>query len=182
MFNFGELKEKIKSIEDWFVKELSGIRTGRATPAILDLVEVEAYGQKMGIKELANILAEDAKTIRVEPWDQSTTKEIEKAINISNLGLSVVPFEKGLRVIFPELTGERREQFIKILKGKLEEGRVSLRGARDKTWKEIEEKEKQGGMGEDGKFRLKTDMQKIIDEANKKLDELAAKKEADIRI
>ncbi|HEY4480425.1 MAG TPA: ribosome-recycling factor [Candidatus Paceibacterota bacterium] len=182
MFNFGDLKEKIKNVDDWFAKELSSIRTGRATPAVLDFVEVLAYGQKMSIKELANILTEDAKTIRIEPWDQSVAKEIEKAIVSSNLGLSVAPFEKGLRVIFPELTSERREQFVKIVKGKLEEARASLRSARDKTWKEIEEKEKLGGMGEDDKFRLKTDMQKLIDDGNKKLDEMAAKKEADIRM
>ena len=182
MFNFGDLKEKIKNVDDWFAKELSSIRTGRATPAVLDFVEVLAYGQKMSIKELANILTEDAKTIRIEPWDQSVAKEIEKAIVSSNLGLSVAPFEKGLRVIFPELTSERREQFVKIVKGKLEEARASLRSARDKTWKEIEEKEKLGGMGEDDKFRLKTDMQKLIDDGNKKIDETAAKKEADIRM
>ncbi len=182
MFNFGDLKEKIKNVDDWFAKELSSIRTGRATPAVLDFVEVLAYGQKMSIKEIANILTEDAKTIRIEPWDQSVAKEIEKAIVSSNLGLSVAPFEKGLRVIFPELTSERREQFVKIVKGKLEEARASLRSARDKTWKEIEEKEKLGGMGEDDKFRLKTDMQKLIDDGNKKIDETAAKKEADIRM
>lgn len=182
MFNFGDLKEKIKNVEEWLAKELSSIRTGRATPAVLDFVQIEAYGQKMSIKELANILAEDAKTIRVEPWDQSVSKEIEKAIISSNLGLSVVPFEKGLRVVFPELTSERREQFVKILKNKLEEARTSLRGARDKTWKEIEEKEKTGGMGEDDKFRLKAEMQKLVDGGNKKIEEMAAKKETDIRM
>ena len=181
MFNFADLKEKTKGVEDWLQKELSVIRTGRAAPAILDFLQVEAYGQKMSIKELANILVEDARTVRIEPWDQSVGKAIERAINSSSLGLGVAPFEKGLRLIFPELTSERREQFIKIVKSKLEESRVSLRGLRDKTWKEIEDKEKGGGMGEDDKFRLKDDMQKIIDETNKKLDELSAKKEIEIK-
>lgn len=182
MFNFSELKEKIKDIEAWLEKELSVIRTGRATPVILDFIQVEAYGQKMGVKELANITIEDVKTVRIEPWDQSIAKNIEKAINSSNLGLSTAPFEKGLRIIFPELTSERREQFIKVVKNKLEESRVSVRGLRDKTWKEIEDKEKVGGMGEDDKFRLKEEMQKIIDEASRKLENLAAKKEIDIKI
>src|SRR3989338_10918645 len=133
MFNFGELKEKAKEIEEWFKKELSIIRTGKASPAILDFVEVEAYGSKMVIKELANIIVEDAKTVRVEPWDATLGKNIEKAINNSNLGLSLAPFEKGLRIIFPDLTSERREQFIKVVKSYLEEGRVSIRGLRDKT-------------------------------------------------
>ncbi len=182
MFNFTELKENTKGVEGWFQKELSVIRTGKATPVILDFVQVEAYGSKMSIKELANVVIEDAKTIRIEPWDASVGKSIEKAITFSNLGLSVAPFEKGLRVIFPDLTSERREQFIKVVKNKLEDGRVSLRGLRDKTWKAIEDKEKGGGMGEDDKFRLKEDMQKIIDESNKKLEELALRKEAEIKI
>lgn len=181
MFNFNELKEGAKGIEEWLAKELSVIRTGKAAPAILDFVQVEAYGSKMAIKELANVVIEDAKTIRVEPWDANVGKAIEKAITTSNLGLSVAPFEKGLRIIFPDLTAERREQFIKVVKAKLEEARVSLRGLRDKTGKLIDEKEKAGGMGEDDKFRFKEEMQKIIDEGNKKLEELANKKELEIK-
>lgn len=180
MFNFGELKENIKGVEEWLVKELSVIRTGKASPAILDFVLVEAYGSKMNVKELANIVVEDVKTVRIEPWDASVGKNIEKAINLSNLGLSVALFEKGLRIIFPDLTSERREQFVKVVKNKLEEARVSLRGLRDKTGRAIEEKEKAGGMGEDDKFRFKEEMQKLIDEAGKKLEALAERKEEEI--
>lgn len=182
MFNFSELKENVKGVEEWLSKEFSVIRTGKATISILDFVQVEVYGSKMAIKELASITVEDAKTVRIEPWDMSVGKNIEKAINLSNLGLSVAPSEKGLRIIFPNLTSERREQFVKVVKGKLEEARVSLRGLRDKTWKTIEDKEKAGGMGEDDKFRLKEEMQKIIDDTSRKLEELAERKEADIRI
>jgi len=182
MFNFSELKEKSKDIENWLAKELSVIRTGKATPVILDFVQVEAYGSKMGIKELANIVVEDVKTVRLEPWDISVGKSIEKAINSANLGLSVAPYEKGLRVIFPDLTAERREQFIKVAKQKLEEAKISLRALRDKTWKMIEDREKAGEMGEDDKFRFKDEMQKMIDESNKKLEELTQRKEADIKI
>ena len=182
MFDFKETKEKIVGIEDWLIKELSLIRTGRATPMILDALQIDAYGGKMGIRELANITIEDAKTIRVEPWDMNVGKSIEKAIIFSKLGLSTASYEKGLRIIFPDLTSERREQLIKVMKGKLEEARVSLRGVRDKTWNEIQEKEKQGGMGEDIKFRLKEDMQKMIDEVNSKLDAMAAKKESEISL
>ncbi len=182
MFNFSELKENVKGVEEWLSREFSVIRTGKATVSILDFVQVEAYGSKMAIKELASITVEDAKTIRIEPWDMSVGKNIEKAINLSNLGLSVAPSEKGLRIIFPDLTSERREQFAKVVKGKLEEARVSLRGLRDKTWKTIEDKEKAGSMGEDDKFRLKEEMQKIIDDISRKLEELAERKEADIRI
>ena len=181
MFNFAEFKEKSKLVEEWLRKELSSIRTGRANISILDNVTVEAYGSQMSIRELANIGMEDARTIKVEPWDQSVLKAIEKSITTSNLGLSVSPFEKGMRVIFPELTSERREQFVKVVKSKLEEARVSLRGIRDKTSKEIDEKEKQGGMGEDDKFRLKEEMQKYVEEFGSKFQEIADKKEEEIR-
>jgi len=181
MFDFSELKQKSKDVEEWLSKELSGIRTGKATPTILDFVQVEAYGSKMPIRELANMVVEDAKTVRLEPWDIKVGKDIEKAITISNLGLSVAPFEKGLRVIFPELTTERREQFKKVARTKFEEGKVSLRTLRDKISKAIDEKEKAGEMGEDDKFRLKDEMQKIIDESNKKLEELVVKKEEEIK-
>jgi len=181
MFDFSDLKQKSKEIENWLSNELSVIRTGRATSVILDFVQVDAYGSKMAIKELANIVTEDAKTLRVEPWDMNIGKSIEKAINNSNLGLSVAPFERGLRIIFPELTSERREQFIKVIKQKLEEAKVSMRSLRDKIWKAIEEKEKEGGMGEDDKFRLKEEMQKIIDQTIQKLEEHAQKKESEMK-
>ncbi len=181
MFDFSELKEKSKEVESWLAKELSVIRTGRATSAILDFVQVEAYGSKMSIKELANITVEDAKSVRIEPWDMTIGKSIEKAIGSSNLGLSVAPFDKGLRIIFPELTAERREQFVKVVKQQFEEGKVSLRNLRDKTWKAIEEKEKAGGMGEDDKFRLKEEMQKIIDASMRNMEVMSEKKEKEIK-
>lgn len=176
MFNFGPLKDKAKEVENWLAKEFSVIRTGRALPSILDSVQVEAYGGRMGVKELATILIEDPRTIRVEPWDKSHSKEIEKAIISSNLGLSVNVDDKGLRIVFPELTSERREQLTKVAKQKLEDARVTLRSLRDKTWEEIQVKEKQGGMGEDEKFRFKDELQKIVDDTNKKLEETLERK------
>jgi len=180
MFDFSDLKTKSKDVEIWLAKELSVIRTGRANSSILDFVQVEAYGSRMAIKELANVVVEDAKTVRIEPWDASVGKSIEKAITTSNLGLSISPFDKGLRIIFPELTAERREQFVKVVKNKLEEAKVTLRTLRDKTGKAIEEKERAGGMGEDDKFRLKEEMQKIIDETGRKLEGMAERKEKEI--
>ncbi len=181
MYSFNELKEGIKGVEEWLTNELSLIRTGRATPVILDSLQVEAYGSRMGIKELANIVVEDARSIRVEPWDATVGKAIEKAIITSNLGLSTAPFEKGVRIIFPELTGERREQLVKVTKQKLEEARVTLRSLRDKTWNDIQAKEKEGGMGEDDKFRLKDEMQKLVDDAGNKLEEVSERKTGEIR-
>lgn len=176
MFNFSSFKDNIKDVESWLQKELSQVRTGRAAPTILDSIHVEAYGAKLSIKELASILVEDPRTIRIEPYDKSQGKEIEKAIISSNLGLSVNAGENGLRIIFPELTSERREQLAKLVKQKLEEARVSLRSLREKIWEEIQEQEKGGGMGEDEKFKLKDDLQEMVDQVNKKLEEVTERK------
>ncbi len=180
MYNFSPFKEKIKNLETWLATELSQIRTGRATPALLDNVKVESYGSMVPINQVAGITTEDPRTLRVSPWDSSISKEIEKAIAVANLGVSVALDDKGVRVSFPELTAERRTMLNKLVKEKLESARTTLRGERDKVSKDIEAKEKQGGMGEDDKFRLKADMQKIVDEANKKFDEVAARKEKEI--
>lgn len=180
MFDFSQFKKKIKELEDWLFKEYSVIRTGRALPAILDSVEVSAYGSKMAVRELATVLVEDPRTIRIEPWDKSHGKEIEKAIIISNLGLGISVDDRGLRVIFPALTSERREQLVKIAKQKLEEAKVSLRVLRDKTWEEIQAKEKKGGMGEDEKFRFKDELQKLVDGTNTKLEEIFERKVVEI--
>lgn len=180
LYDFSKLKNKIKEIEEWLKKEYTGVRTGMAAPALLDNVVVESYGSRMGIKELASVSIEDARSLRVSPWDSSQIVSIEKAISLANLGVSIRVDEKGLRVLFPELTTERRQSLIKIANSKLEEARVSLRSARDEVWNEIQDREKEGGMGEDDKFRLKIEMQKIIDDANKKLEEVAEKKDKEI--
>lgn len=179
-YNFAPFKEKTKQAGLWLSKEISSIRTGRSTPAILDGVLVESYGTKVPVKEAASITTEGPRSLRIVPWDSSLSKPIEKAIADSNLGLSVAMDEKGVRVTFPELTSERRQSLVKVLKQKLEEARVTLRKERDKAWDDIQKKEKEGGMGEDEKFRLKAEMQKITDEAGKELDKIAAKKEAEI--
>ncbi len=156
------------------------LRTGIASPSILDAVQLEVYGVRMPINQIANIGIEDARVIRITPYDKSQSKEIEKAITIANLGVSVGTDDKGVRVFFPELTGDRRILLIKTSKGKLEDARMNLRGLRDDTWKDIEKKEKEGGMGEDDKFRYKNEMQKIIDESGRNLETLFAKKEKEI--
>ena len=179
-YDFKELKEKVKGAEEWLKKEYTTLRTGIASPAILDGVQVESYGTRLPINQVANIGIEDARVIRITPWDKSQTKEIEKAITVANLGVSVGSDEKGVRVFFPELTGERRELLIKTAKAKLEDARVNLRGFRDDVWGDIQQKEKDGDMTEDEKFRGKNDMQKIIDDSNAALETLFAKKEKEI--
>lgn len=181
-YNFSPLKQKVKDTEGWFQKELSSVRTGRATPLILDSVSVEAYGARMPINQLASVSIEGARSLRVSPYDKSTLKDLEKAITSADLGLGVSVDDEGIRINFPELTGERRVQLIKVAKEKLEEARIALRSEREKIWNDIQKQEKEGAMSEDEKFRSKEEMQKIIDEGNQALELLFDKKEKEITV
>jgi len=180
MYNFSKFNQKAKEVEGWLEKELGGIRTSRATPAILDGILVESYGAKLPINQVGNIGSQDVRTLFVTPWDMTMVKEIEKAIVASSLGLSVSAVDTGVRVSFPELTSERRTTLIKVAKEKLEEARISVRKVRDEVQKEIEAGEKAGTIGEDEKFRIKAELQKLVDALNKKLGEAAERKEKEI--
>ncbi len=180
MYDFSQLKNKIEETKDWLKQEYQGIRTGRAAPALLDNIQVESYGTMMPLNQVANVGVEDARTLRVAPYDASQVKDIEKAVTEANLGVGISADSAGVRVTFPELTAERRDTLIKLAKDKLEEGRVSLRGARDDAWSEIQKKEQDGEMSEDEKFTNKEEMEKIIKEANDELDALLEKKEKEI--
>jgi ribosome recycling factor len=181
-YDFKPLGKRIKDIEEKLARELAGVRTGRAGPAVLDSVLVESYGTHVPINQIATISVEDARTLRVAPWDASQSKEIEKAITLANLGLSVGMDERGVRVSFPELTAERRVSLVKLAKEKVEECRAMLRAARDDIWSDIQKREREGIMSEDEKFRSKDEMQKLIDAANKTFETLLERKEKDIAL
>jgi ribosome recycling factor len=180
MYNFTQAKQEFKKIEEWLTKEFSQLHTGRATPMLLDSVSVESYGSYMPIKNVGSVSIEDAKTLRIVPWDKSQIRDIDRAITAANLGLSIASDDQGLRVIFPALTTETRQKLVKVLKEKLEEGRISVRQEREKLGKAIEEAEKSGGMSEDDKFRSKEELQKIVEETNKNLEALFEKKENEV--
>ena len=173
-------EERGKEIVGWLEREFASIRTGRATPALLDLVHVESYGTKVPLRQIGSVMNEDPKTLRISVWDQSQVKSVEKGIMEADLGVSVVPDAGGVRVIFPELTSERREQLLKIAKAKLEEARVSLRGARDEAVKEIDSLEKSGKISEDERFKAKESLQKQVHALNTALTESYELKEKEI--
>ncbi len=175
MYDFSSFKKQGAETVEWLKREFTGIRTGRATPAILDNVTVESYGTMMKIKEVASIGIEDARTLRVSPWDMSQVKGIEKGIMLADLGLSVSVDDKGLRVNFPELSTERRESLMKVAKQKLEEARVAIRTEREKIKREITE-----GTDKDAKFRNTEELQKIVDSLNADLDAVYDRKEKEI--
>lgn len=177
MYDLSSFKKVAIEKGEWLSVELQGLRTGRATPALLDGVSVEIYGSRMKLKEVANLTVEDARTLYVNPWDKGQVKLIEKAITVADLGVSVGSDDKGIRVSFPELTEERRTQLVKLVRGKLEEARVALKGARTKAIADIEKSES----SEDEEKRLKAEVQKIVDDANKSLEVIAEKKETELR-
>ncbi len=180
-YNFSSFNERVSDIEGWLKKELSMLRTGRATSAILDSITVESYGSQSPIAHVGSITMEDARALRISPWDKSQVKAIEGAIQKANLGLSVTTDENGLRIIFPELTGERRLQIIKLLKDKLEDARISLRKEREEVLNDFKRQEKEGDMSEDEHFKAKEELQKLIDAANAKLEGMAGVKEKEIQ-
>lgn len=179
-YDFSPLKAKIKETEEWLARELSGVRTGRATPALLDAVRADAYGSRSPIRELAAISVEDARTIRIIPWDRELMKAIEKGIVEADLGVGVSTDDQGLRVSFPELTSERRTQLSKIAGDKTEQAKVTLRSHRTDALKTLDAAEKVGGMGKDEVVRLKAEVQKYIDAGNEALIAQLNKKEAEI--
>lgn len=180
MYDFEPFTQKTQGVLEWLQKEYRGLRTGRAAPALVDGITVESYGTRMPLNQIANIGVEDARTLRVTPWDASQVKDVEKAITSANLGVGVSSDEKSVRVTFPELTAERRESLIKLAKEKLEEARQSIRSAREEMWSDIQSKEKEGELTEDEKFRYKDELQNRVDKANKELDDLFQKKETEI--
>ncbi len=177
MYDLSSFKKIAAEKGEWLSLELQGLRTGRATPTLLDSVSVEVYGSRMKLKEVANIAVEDARTLYVNPWDKGQVKILEKAIMLADLGISVGSDDKGIRVSFPELTEERRTQLVKLVRGKLEEARVALRSARTKAIADIEKSEE----SEDDEKRSKADVQKVVDDANQELERIAEKKETELR-
>ncbi|MCX6747564.1 MAG: ribosome recycling factor [Candidatus Nomurabacteria bacterium] len=179
-YNFSQFKQDLKKVEEFLSKEYSQLNIGRASPMILDGVTVEAYGSYGPLKNVASISIEDPKTLLVAPWDKSQIKDIEKAILIADLGLSVASGDTGIRVIFPQLTGETRLKLVKLLKEKLEDSRIVVRKERERIWDEVQALEKESKLTEDEKFQAKKELQIIIDEVNNNLEAIFDKKEKEV--
>lgn len=179
-YDFKKLEERINSLANHFESEIASLRTGRATPALLENVKVEVYGSINQLKNVASIVVEDAKTLLVQPWDKSIMEALAKAIEISNVGVNPVVAKDAIRISLPPLTEDRRKTLAKILRERMEETRISMRKVRDETWKDIQGKEKAKVFSEDDKFRFKEEMEKKIKHGSEKLDQIAAKKEKEI--
>ena len=174
------LEQKLQQIIDYLKSELSTIRTGRAHATMVEDLVVEAYGQKMMLKELAGITVPDPSLIILNPWDKSIIADIEKAVRESKLGLSPVVDEEIIRVPIPSLSEERRLEFVKLVKDQVEETRRKVRSSRQEAIEEVRRQEKDKEISEDDKFRLEKETQKQVEECNREIKEIGERKEEEI--
>lgn len=179
-YDFTTTKESFVSAEDHLKKEYLQISTGRANPALLDGINVESYGSFQPLKNIASINLEDARTMRVAPWDKGQIKDIEKAITDSQLPFSLSTDDTGVRVHIPQMTEESKTKILKLVKEKLEDARVKVRGIRQDTMKAIDAGESNGDYSADAKSNFKEELEKMVSSTNKNLEDIYARKEADI--
>ena len=178
--DFNHIQTKLAETTSWLTKEFAAIRSGQATPALLDGVSVESYGAMMPMNQVSSIGVEDARTLRISPFDVSQIAAIERAIQEADLGVSVATDSAGVRVIFPELTADRRTQLQKLAKSKQEDARIAVRAVRDDAMKSIEKAEKDGDISEDEKYDQKEKVQKAVEETNTKLEALLDAKDKEL--
>jgi ribosome recycling factor len=161
-------------------REFSTIRTGRASPSILDRVEVEAYGSKMPLRSVANVNVPEPRLLTVTPFDPGTIKAIERAIDTSDIGLNPQNDGKIIRLPIPELTEERRRQFIRLARQYAEEGRVAIRNIRRDEMRDLNELMKMGEISEDDERRAEAELQQLTNKYVKGIDEALTDKEAEL--
>ncbi len=180
-------KEFIDNVKPEFEKafrflhsEMDKIRTSRATPSLVEDIQVNCFGQNFALNQLASISAPEPNQIVITPWDPSYIESIEKAIASSGLGMSSSVDKNVIRLSLPTLTQEYRQSLVKILNAKAEEGRQTLRHWREDAWNKIQQAQKEKKLTEDDKFHGKDELQKLIDEFQKKIKELIEKKEKEL--
>jgi len=165
---------------DFFKKDISSLRTGRANPSILDNITVEAYGAKTALVGLASISVPEARSIVITPWDKNIAKDIERAIVAANLGINPVNEGTKIRLVVPQLTEENRNELVKKLNEKMEAARISLRKVRDEIKELIEAAFKDKTIAEDDKFRFFKELDEEIARQNDELKKIKDKKSEEI--
>lgn len=178
--NLYEQKQQFVDVVEFLKTDLATLRTGRASTAMLDMITVEAYGGRQAVKGVASISIADAKTIVLEPWDKSLMGALEKGIRDSGLGINPVNDGRVIRLSLPELTSERRQELVKVLHLKLEQARISVRKVREEIREKINQEEKDKTIGEDGKFKLQEDLEKMVKEFNDDIKKIGETKEKEI--
>ncbi len=175
-----EAEEKMIKTEQVIVNEFAGVRTGKASPGLVENIQAEVYGSMMRIRELASITTPEPRMLVIQPWDVGALQPIEKAIQKANIGLSPVVQGKLLRLAFPELSTERRQEFVKLTKKMAEDGRVAIRHVRRDAMDLFKKHAHDSGVTEDEKKQAEKDLQKLTDDYIAKIDGHTANKEKEI--
>lgn len=175
-----ENKENFSKTVEHLKQEITGLRTGRATPALVEDITVDVYGAKQPLKATASISVQDAKTIAIEPWDKSLIQAIETAVNNSDIGINPINDGKLIRLNLPELTQERRQDLIKVLHKKLEDARVAVRKIREDIRDQIQKQEKDKVISEDERYRLQDELEKMVKDYNENIKTIGEDKEKEI--
>lgn len=167
---------------EFLQQDLASIRSGRATPALVENLTVEAYESKSPLKELASITAPEPQSLLIQPWDANIIKNIETAIRQSSIGIEPINDGRVVRIIIPPLTEERRNEFVKIIHQKAEEARIALRNIREKEMKEVKKSQTASEISEDESKSLQKEIQEQIDASIKKVDEIVDRKEKEMQV
>ncbi|KNZ71233.1 ribosome recycling factor [Thermincola ferriacetica] len=175
-----EAEDRMKKAVEALRKDLATLRTGRATPALLEKIQVDYYGVPTPINQMAKVSAPEPRLLVIQPWDKSVLGEIEKAIMKSDLGLTPNNDGTVIRLNIPQLTQERRAELVKICKKKAEDGRVAIRNIRRDANDQLKEFEKSGDISEDDNRRGQEEIQKLTDKYIKEVDQLLEHKEQEI--
>jgi ribosome recycling factor len=175
-----EYSQKAGSILAHLEEELSRIRSGRAHPSLVENITVEAYGAIQPLKNIANINVVDVGLLVVQPWDKGLVPNVVKAIQESNIGINPQASAESVRLPLPPLTQERREEYVKLMKERLEESKISIRSIRKSIMNTLDEDKKNANISEDDFKRYCDELQKKVDESNKKIDDFGRDKEKDL--
>jgi len=175
-----EAEDKMSKTEAVVVNDFATVRTSKASPALVENILVEVYGSNMRIRELAAITTPESRMLVIQPWDMASLHPIEKAIQKANIGLNPSIQGKLIRLVLPELSEERRQEFVKLAHKMAEHGRVAIRQVRREAIEHIKKEAKGGGIGEEQVQQAEKEIQKLTDQYIKKIDEHLAHKEKEI--
>lgn len=175
-----EAEEKMEKTERVVVNEFSGVRTGKASASLVENIMVDVYGSNMRLREIAGITSPEPRALAIQPWDASSVHAIEKAIQKANLGLNPTIQGKVIRIFFPELSTERRQEFTKITKKMAEDGRVAIRHVRRDAMDQLKKHAHDRGVTEDEEEKCEKELQKLTDTYIGKIDQHLAHKEKEI--
>ena len=175
-----QAKPDFDAVIEHLKKELKNIRSGRANASIVEGVKVDAYDSMMDLKSVASISTPDAKTIQIEPWDSNLVKDIERALQMANLGLNPNVAGTTIRLVMPPMTEENRKELVKIIHQRIEEARIKIRTVREAVRENIQAEERAKTIGEDDRYRLQEELDDFVGTFNKQIEDLGKEKEEEV--